>query len=1116
MKSKINQQLQEVPYFKFIYALILFSLIFSSCKKEIKKDFKLYRTVLSEESGIEFGNYLTVTEKLNFFKYKYFYNGAGVAVGDINNDGLQDIFFAGNMESNKLYLNKGNLHFEDITNNAGIQNDRKWHMGVSMADVNGDGFLDIYVSVAGSSDMQRNNLLYINNQDNTFTESATQRGVSCNGYSYQSTFFDYDKDGDLDLFIANYPPSKFYNPPTYYRKKMDSVEDGDTDLLYENDGKGFFKDVTKASKLSSYGLSLGVVVSDLNNDNLSDLYVSNDFFSPDYMYFNNGDKTFKDQIRKTTKHFSFYGMGVDVADFNNDGLMDIIQAEMNPSDNFRSKSNMGSMNTSLFKEAVDLKFHYQYMQNSLQVNQGIHENGLPFFSEISRMAEISSTDWSWAPLFIDMDNDGWKDIFITNGIRKDINNKDFFAKTTKPKFLARYKSIIDLVKDIPQSRIANNAYKNNNTLKFKDVSKEWGLDFSGFSNGAAYSDLDNDGDLDIIINNIDDKALIFENRSSDYTENRYLRFKFKGQPHNSFGLGAKVELNYNNMLQIQELTLTRGYLSSVEPILHFGTGKIEKIANVKIVWPDGNEQELENVKTNQLLTIDYKNSKPPNPIQKSVTTKILTEIYKGEQSLFKHIENEHDDYKDEPLLPHSTSQYGPSLAVGDINGDGLDDFFIGGAKGYKGNVFIQTPKGDFEYLSGPWEKDKDYEDMGATFFDADMDGDLDLYIVSGGNEFQENSTMLSDRLYINQGNSKFNKSLKALPKIFSSGSCVVPIDYDKDGDMDLFVGGRILPGQYPLPPRSYILENISEKNKIEFKDVTKKIAIDLLNPGLVTSAVATDFDKDGDLDLVVVGEWMPISFFANDNGVFNNVTKKYNMESTTGWWSSILVADFDKDGDQEIVVGNLGLNYKYKASKEETFDIYAHDYDKNGKLDIVLGYFDKGVQYPVRGRQCSSEQIPSLTKKFRNYTDFANATLADVYTEAALKESVHYKATTFSSVYLDNLGNGEMKISNLPESAQISSINGMIAGDFNKDGNLDIITVGNLFASEVETPRNDASYGLLLKGNGKGIFKAANYSESGIYAPGDAKALSFIKGRLKNLILVANNNESLQVFEVNN
>ena len=1094
--------------------LSFLAFILLTCEKGSESKIVLYRSVPAAESGIDFANNITISNELNFFNFGYIYSGAGVAVGDINNDGLQDVFFAGNMVGNKLYLNEGSLKFQDITQGAGILINDQWNSGVAMSDVNGDGFLDIYVSVSGTKDMKRENLLYINNGDLTFTESANERGVSDNGHSTQSTFFDYDRDGDLDLYVANYPPAGFQNPHAYYREKMDNVSEEDTDRLFENDGTGYFKDVTRQAKLFSYGLSLSATVGDFNQDGWPDLYVSNDFSTPDYFYFNNGDGTFREAIKETTRHISFYGMGVDVGDINNDGLLDIVQAEMNPADNFRSKANMASMNPPLFWGAVSLGFHYQYMQNSLQLNQGIRSNGLPFFSDISRKAGMASTDWSWATLFMDMNNDGWKDVFISNGIRRDINNKDFFKLITKQSFLSRFKDYIELSEAIPSEKVPNYAFKNINGLEYEDASVDWGLAFKGFSNGAAYSDLDNDGDLDLLVNNVDTIASIFENRASNDTDNDFLRFKLKGPDHNHFGIGTKVELQHRGEVQFQELTLTRGYQSSVEPIIHFGAGQKETIDEVIITWPDGLQQRLSDVSTNQVVLVDYKDARIPDTTFSKSLEPYFNEIEEDIGLSYVHVENEYDDFKKEPLLPHKMSQFGPWVAVGDVNNDGLEDFYIGAAAGFKGQLFTQQEGGAFTVLSGPWEMDKESEDLGALFFDANSDGNLDLYVVSGGNEFERESPFLQDRLYLNT-NGTFHKIGDALPTMRSSGSCVTPLDYDGDGDKDLFVGGRLDPAHYPLPGRSYLLENISENGKIQFVDVTKQKGPALEEPGMVTSAVATDFDSDGDEDLVVVGEWMPISFFENRAGEFVNVSEKYGLSNTTGWWFSIIADDFDADGDEDLVVGNLGLNYKYQASEEETFDIYAYDYDDNDKLDIVLSYFNEGTQYPVRGRECSSQQIPALANKFKSYTSFAKATLSDVYTPGALEAAVHYQASIFSSVYMENLGNRKMKINSLPDEAQLSNINDMVSGDFNQDGLLDFLAVGNLYVSEVETPRNDASYGLLLAGNGKGDFVAVDYEKSGIYIPNDARAALSLKRGNQNLVLIANNNGPLQIFSIN-
>ena len=896
---------------------------------------------------------------------------------------------------------------------------------------------------------------------------------------------------------------------------MDDVQEEDTDRLFENNGNGFFKDVTKKAGLFKYGLSLSATVGDFNQDGWSDIYVSNDFSTPDYFYFNNGDGTFNEANQITTKNISFYGMGVDVADFNNDKLLDIFQAEMNPEDNFRSKANMSSMNIPLFWEAISLGFHYQYMQNSLQLNQGIAEDGLPHFSNISRIAGVSSTDWSWGPLFMDMDNDGWKDIFISNGIRRDINNKDFFKRLEKPKFVNQFKTHKQLAEAMPFSNVPNYAYKNTGGLKFQNTASEWGLDFKGFSNGATYGDLDNDGDLDIILNNVDSLATIFENRSNN-TKNRFLRFKLNGPEKNTFGLGTKIELHNNGKLQYQEFTLTRGYLSSVEPIVHFGTGELETIEKATITWPDGRQQKLHQIPTNQTITIDHKDSDNQEFTSNSSQEKYLTEVHERNGLTFSHIENDFDDFINEPLLPHKTSQFGPGMAVGDFNSDGLDDLFVGGAKGFPGKLMSQLSGGNFEELPGPWNNDSEHEDLGASFFDADGDGKLDLYVVSGGNEFEIDSPLLEDRLYLNKGGGKFIKSAGALPKMRTSGSCVVPLDFDQDGDLDLFIGGRLVPGKYPFPPKSYLLENKSLKGEVKFVNITEKTAPGLTNPGLVTAAVATDFDSDGDLDLIVVGEWMPISFFKNEKGFFKDATEQYRMTDTTGWWNSIIADDFDGDGNDDYVVGNLGRNYKYQATKERSFDIFVQDFDNNHKQDIVLGYYNKGIQYPVRGRQCSSQQIPGLEFKFKSYSAFAKATLQEVYTQEALKSSLHYQAKTFSSLFIKNKGNSKMEITELPEGAQISSINGIISRDFNNDGIKDILAIGNLFTSEVETPRNDASYGFLLVGDGDGNFSEVPYQKSGLYAPNDAKDVCVLKTESKSLIVVANNNAPIQIFEIKN
>jgi hypothetical protein len=1103
---------------KYFFVLIFTAVLLSCNKNDSEKESivgKLFEVVKSETSGIQFANIVTENDTINYFTYPYIYMGGGVAIGDINNDGLQDIFFTGNVLSNKLYLNKGELRFEDITKSAGLETINKWCTGVTMGDVNGDGYLDIYVSVSGPKESDKRNLLYINNKDLTFTEEGEIRGIADEGHSTQTTFFDYDNDGDLDAYVANYPITNFANTPEYYKYQIENVRGENSDKLYSNDGKGFFKDMTEAANLLSYGLSLSATIGDFNQDGWADIYVSNDFATPDYFYINNRNGTFSEHIKEVTNQTSFYGMGVDIADYNNDGFLDILQLDMTPEDNFRSKSNMASMDIELFWSVVYYGFHFQYMQNSLQLNNGIRSDGLPFFSNLSRLGGVALTDWSWSPLFLDMDNDGWKDIFVTNGSKRDINNKDFFKKIEKLSDSVKLKNLLELSNKIPSTKISNYAYLNNKNLRFKNASIKTGLDYKGFSNGSAYGDLDNDGDIDLVINNADTLSMVFENQSNILSKNTFLRFKPNGSKGNPFGIGLKITILSDSLYQFQELTLTRGFQSSSEPLIHFGTGNTSVIDKAIIVWPDGKQQTLTEIKTNQVVEVNYKDAKIIESKDTPSNKPILTSITNRPDLIYKHTENYTNDYSIQPLLPHKLSQLGPNIVTGDVNNDGLEDFFIGGASGQAGKLFVQQNDGLFSEKDGPWKLDSKSEDMGVLLFDADSDNDLDLYVVSGGNNVSISANDYQDRIYINNGNGVFTKSKTALPKMNTSGSCVVSTDFDSDGDLDLFVGGRLIPHKYPLAPRSYLLRNDSQNGELSFTDVTEELAPELLNPGMVTSSLWIDMDGDADEDLVITGEWMPISIFENNGGKFLNKTDDYGFENTTGWWYSLIAEDFDNDGDKDIVAGNLGLNYKYQASEDETFDIYAFDYDNNKRLDIVLGYYYQGEQYPVRGRQCSSEQIPALQYKFKNYGTFANATLEDVYSKENLKASLHYQAKNFASSYIENLGNKNFSMTKLPNKAQVSSINGIISKDFNHDGNLDILVIGNLFTSEIETPRNDASIGLILTGDGSGNFTPLSMSESGLFAPKDAKAVAFITTKLGDIIIVTNNNDNTQVFSVN-
>lgn len=1096
------------------YVLLILGLMMlaSSCTEDstsFSQDQIQFKAIDKERSNVSFANNLTESDSLNYFTYAYLYMGGGVSAGDINNDGLTDLYFTGNMVPNKLYLNKGNMQFEDISDAAGVAGDDRWYTGVTMADVNNDGYLDIYCSVGGKFE-PKDNILYINNGDQTFDDKTHEYGLDDIGNSVQATFFDYDLDGDLDLYVANYPPTSFKAPNSYYHYKQNNVTDIETDNLYKNEGDTFIK-VTEEAGLKNFGLTLSATVGDINQDGWPDLYVSNDFSTRDLLYINNQNGTFSEHSRELTKNTSFYGMGVDIADFNNDQLLDIFQVDMTAQDNRRAKANMAGMNPQLFWNTVNAGFHYQYMQNSLQLNNGNLKDGLPDFSNISRLAGVSSTDWSWGPLIADFDNDGWKDIFIANGTRREINNKDYFDAWEKER--NKSDSLLQRSLSIPSEKIDNFIYRNKGDLSFEQVNDSWGLNYKGWSNGSVYVDLDNDGDLDIVSNNVDDHASIFENNAS--TINNYLVVKFKGSSNNPFGIGVKVTLFTAITPQFQELTMTRGFQSSVAPQMHFGLGEITTVDSIHVMWPDGKQYSLNAVEANQMLLIDYADAtEESNASEINVPLLFQTEKDSNIIASHRHIENYYDDFAKEILLPHKTSMFGPGISVGDLNGDELDDFVIGGAMNGETGVYFQSSAGFEKQNIDAIIRDKRSEDLGSLIFDADGDGDQDIYVVSGGNEFIYNSPLLQDRLYVNDGAGNFSKDESALPEMLTSGSRVSSADYDNDGDLDLFVGGRLVPGNYPKPADSYILENVSSNGKPKFLDVTDKVAPDLRKLGLATSAIWSDYNSDGEVDLIVVGEWMPITVFRNRNGSFKNVSEELGLDDSAGWWFSIQSGDFDSDGDLDYVAGNLGLNYKYKAEGDETFDVYFNDFDKNATNDIVLSYFNDGEKFPVRGRECSSQQIPVIKVKYKNYESFANATLVDIYTERDLEKSLHYQVKSFASVYIENK-EGRFEIHDLPNLAQLSSINQIIVKDFNKDSNLDVIVAGNLHSSEVETPRNDASNGLLLSGDGNGSFEAVPSRVSGLYAPGDVKDVAEIKISNQDYLIMAKNNDFIQFVKTN-
>lgn len=1088
---------------------------------------KLFTLLTPDRTGINFDNVITRTNDLNIFIYQDFYSGAGVGIGDLNNDGLPDIYFAGNQVRDRLYLNMGNLQFKDITDSSGIVNRGGWSTGVNFIDINGDGFKDIFVCKSLYDDRPdlRQNELYINNGDLTFTESAGKYLLADTLRSMQTNFFDYDKDGDFDLFIINQPPNPGWFSPL--QGKM-QVSPEITYRLYKNSGTQF-KDVTSFAGLENIGYGLSSVMGDFNNDSWPDLYVANDYEAPDFFYFNNGDGTFSDKANEYLKHMSFSSMGSDAGDINNDGLLDLAVPDMVAEDNYRIKTNMGGMLPQKFRDIISLGGNYQYAYNVLQMNNGPDTKGDLHFSEIGHLAGITNTDWSWSPLFADYDNNGYQDLFIANGIGLDMRNTDGLKKADKyirgiiekysinssGRSLDEIRRVISfdvLYSFFPAVKTPNYIFKNDGELKIENATKEWGLDQPCFSSGAAYGDLDNDGDLDLVVNNSNDTAFVYENNVNKFSKNNYLNIKFKtGNRFNSF-FGTRVTAHYDGTIQVRELTSARGYFSCSEELVHFGLGSVKEIDSLVISWYDGGESVLYKIPAGQTLLLDREKLKTERVNRiKSPELLPFKDVTRETGLTFRHRENEFNDFDREFLLPHKMSGLGPCLAVGDVDGNGLDDFFIGGSFGQSGSIFLQSAGGKFSVSGNTVFSEKPYhEDLGAVFFDADLDGDQDLFAVSGGNEYDKDNILYQDRFYINDGQGNFS-NLPALPATRASGSRVISADFDKDGDTDLFVCGRQVPGRYPEPAESYLLKNCwKETRGLRFEKVGNP---SLVNLGMVTDACWSDYDGDGDLDIVAAGEWMPVTILENRNGDFIRKQLSSTLKHTTGWWFSIKAADLDGDGDEDYILGNMGLNYKYKASPDEPFTINYADFDLNGKNDIVISYYNFGVQYPIKDLAYSSQQIPGLARKFPTFQEFATHNLKEIYGEDQLKNSLEYKAEMFQSICLENLGKGEFAIHELPLQAQVSSINGIVVHDVDKDGIKDLIIAGNMYDSEIEIPRNDAGVGLFLKGKGDCSFQAVAMYESGLSLPYDVKDMKEIKFKEGTGLLVGVNDGPLLIVK---